>query len=157
MFFPPAVTTISPSSVLAMDGDADRGARVLTVKGAVCLTCHQAAGQGRAFGPALGGLAKKRSKAELLESILNPSALVEPAYAGYTLEARSGAASVGLLIERSADAVKVRDLNLAEVTVSNEELKALTALPVSLMPAGLAAAFTEQELADLLAFLQTLE
>jgi putative heme-binding domain-containing protein len=154
LFYAPTVNAIDPVQVLALMGDADRGARVLTTKGAVCLTCHQAAGQGRAVGPSLRGLGKKRSRAELLDSILNPSAAMEPEFAGYTAETEDGRIYVGILIEKKDDQLKLRDLSLREITIKTDELKQLTPMSMSLMPSGLAAVFTEQELADLIAFME---
>jgi putative heme-binding domain-containing protein len=149
--------TIAPASVLALAGDADRGATLLTGKAAVCLTCHQAGpALGRNFGPGFAGLASQRNKAALLDSILNPSAIIEPGSMGHTIETNTGEVRIGLIIDRNGERLLLRDLALEEHAIPLPEIKSLTPLPTSLMPTGLAQLFTEQELADLLAWIDSL-
>ncbi|MCB1100597.1 MAG: PQQ-dependent sugar dehydrogenase [Verrucomicrobiae bacterium] len=148
---------IDATSVLALRGDADRGAALAGGKAAVCITCHQAAGKGRALGPTFDGIGKRRTPAELLASILDPSAVIDPAFRAYTVTKVDGSAQIGILSERTPDHIVLRDLAAQPITLSSTDVKSLEPMPVSLMPSGLAAAFTEQELADLIAWIASVQ
>ena len=58
----------------------------------------------------------------------------------------------GIIVAETPTALTLRAPNKADETVLRGELKELTAAGLSLMPEGLEAAFTPQQLADLIAF-----
>ena len=60
----------------------------------------------------------------------------------------------GILVSETATSVQLRMAGGAEETLLRANLAKLEALPNSLMPAGLEAAISRQDLADLLAFLK---
>ena len=65
-----------------------------------------------------------------------------------------GRGFAGILASETASSVTIRQPGGAEETVLRSELKSLEALSNSLMPPGLDTAMSQQDLADLLAFLK---
>ena len=94
--------------------------------------------------------------AQLLESLLEPSKTIPDEFSGYTLTKTDGTALVGRLVTRSREKIVMRDLTAQDHEVAAGLVKKLERLPQSLMPAGLVGAMSDQEIADLIAFLKSL-
>ncbi len=150
-----ATTTIKdPALILSLQGDVARGrALFATGKSAACLTCHLLDGQGRDLGPPLTRIGGKLTPPQILESLLDPSKSIPEGFAGYTATMADGTVTVGRLLSRSAGKVVMRDLAAQEVILDGSAIKRLEPLPNSLMPAGLLGAMSDQEIADLVAYL----
>ncbi len=143
---------------LAATGDAARGReRFLNSKTQQCRTCHRLAEQGRAIGPDLDGIAKKRSRAELLESILDPSKKIEPEFATQAVVTVDGQVINGLRIEQTSSGVVIRSADGQDHQLTNEDIEHTSTQTQSLMPVGLATEMTTEELSDLLEFLCSLK
>ena len=150
-------TNIDRKSILEMRGDPIAGrTRFLSSKLQQCNNCHRLEGQGKMVGPDLDGIAKKRSKAELLESILSPSAKIEPKYVTWTVLTEDGNLVSGFAIEESTTELVLRSNDGKDHRVSKGEIVERKQQSKSLMPEGVAADMTAQELADLLEFLMQL-
>ena len=149
--------SIPVDDLLARKGDAARGRRVFeSADGPACIRCHAVDGKGGRFGPDLARLGGTRTRAELLESIVQPGRLVAEAYRLHQVELRDGSLLVGF-VERSPDGsrrVRVEDgteHRLAAGSVVHDETMAGSA-----MPEGLLAGLTFEEASDLLAYLASL-
>jgi putative heme-binding domain-containing protein len=95
-------------------------------------------------------------RARLLESILEPSKVIEPAYVTHLVETRAGVVHAGLLVRRTGAEVVLRDAQGKVVTIPARDVEAVVPQPKSLMPELLVRDLTAQEVADLLAFLSSL-
>jgi putative heme-binding domain-containing protein len=148
---------IKPEDILALKGDASRGETVFFVEGGVqCFQCHRINGRGREFGPELSHIGQKYTRAQLLDSILNPSKLIDPAFASWQVETKDDLNYSGLVVRRTVDEVVLKDASLNEIRLKPADVKAMEASKVSAMPEGLLQALTGQEAADLLEFLSSL-
>jgi putative heme-binding domain-containing protein len=148
---------IDAQAILAMKGDASKGfGRYLNNEGQ-CRLCHRVDGQGRSVGPDLDKLASKRSREELLESILEPSRRIEGAFIGHKILTTDGRTISGLLMERNDRQTIIRGADGIEHRIDHDDIEESKQLGISLMPTGLAAEMTADELADLLAFLESLK
>lgn len=148
--------SIDADAILAMQGNAARGReRFLNSKVSQCRNCHRLNEQGTMLGPDLDKL-PKRSSEELLASILSPSQKIEPQYLTQSILTADGQVLTGLLIEQSEDEIVLRSADGKEQRVHPDDVEVRKQLKTSLMPDGLAAELTAQELADLLAFLEEL-
>lgn len=145
-----------PETITALTGDPIRGKALFTSQNAKCATCHKVGGEGIPLGPELTRVAAKRTPAELLDSLLEPSRTIEPAFAAYQALTTDGRSFAGLLVRRTKDEVVLRDPQNKEVILSASDVERLTVSRASLMPEGLLAGFTPQQAADLLAYLATL-
>jgi len=146
--------TIRPEAVLSRTGDAARGGKLFWKSTTLqCRQCHRVGEEGGRTGPDLREIAPKRTRAELLESLLEPSRRVEPAFATYVLETTSGRIVSGLLVRRNETEVVLQNAQGKEVATPASEIESLTKSDVSLMPTGLLRDMTAGEAADLLEFL----
>ena len=148
-------TNPRPKAILALTGDAVKGRELLVAEKSQCLKCHKLDGQGKEVGPDLSAIAKTRSREHLLESLLDPSRRVEPAYQSYLVTAHDGRTFTALVTRKDAKAVVLKDAENRETTLLPADIETLRPARESLMPTGLLADFTPQQAADLLAFLTT--
>jgi putative heme-binding domain-containing protein len=149
---------VDPADILALAGDAERGRQIFfESEGARCRTCHKIRGQGTELGPDLSEIGRENSPAQLLESMLDPSRKIDPRYLVYVVETSSGMIHRGLLGEKNADAVMLKDEKNEPVRVAADEVSQLVAQPKSLMPDLLLRDMTAQDVADLTAFLGSLK
>ncbi len=138
-------------------GDALRGRQIFFSGKAVCTTCHAVQGQGAHIGPDLSKIGAIRARRDLLESIVFPSASFARGYEPYTVTARNGRVYTGLIARETADAVHLITAERAEIRVPRTAIETIEQGRVSIMPQGLDVQLTSQELADVLAFLQSLK
>ena len=150
-------TDIKPDEILALKADAARGEKVFFVEGGVqCFQCHRVNGRGREFGPELSRIGQKYTRAQLLDNILNPSKVIDPAFASWQVETKDELSYSGLLVRKSAEEIVFKDSNLNEIHLKPGDVKSMEPSKVSPMPEGLLQALTAQEAADLLEFLGSL-
>jgi putative heme-binding domain-containing protein len=148
---------IDRHKILALSGDAQTGATNYRESAALqCRNCHRIGGLGQSVGPDLDGIAKKRSRDDLLESILEPSKRIEPDFQNHSILTADGEIITGLLLERSDLMTVLRSADGKVHSIANDSIEETRTLGVSLMPAGLAAEMTADELANLLAYLESL-
>lgn len=132
-------------------GDPENGK--LVFQKAACMTCHEVGGVGVDVGPSLNDVKIKPAEA-LLTDILDPNRAIEDRWVSQTLEATDGRILSGLIHGEDATAITLRVPGGVTMTVPRTEVKALTSAGISLMPVGLEAAITKEEMADLIAFLK---
>lgn len=149
---------IDADSILAMQGNAERGrSRFLEAASQQCNLCHRVGGQGRSVGPDLDGIGSKRTTRELLESILDPSKVIDPKYTNHLVATDDGRVVGGLLVEDSDQWLVIRSADGKDQRISRETIESHRMQRESVMPQGLAAEMTAEELADLLAYLASLK
>ena len=132
-----------------MSGDAAKGRETFA---RVCIACHRSAGEGGRVGPDRVAF-QSAGKDSLLKSILDPNAEVAPQYVAYSIVLREGEVLVGMIAAETGDTVTLRMAGGAERTVKRSEVKGMAGLGTSLMPVGLEAQLTVEEMADLLEYL----
>ena len=137
-------------AALALAADSAHGREVFR---SVCATCHRLEREGFAVGPDLFEI-RNQPKENILFHIVAPDAEISPAFSGYLAETKDGRTLSGVLAAETATSVLLRMAGGAEETLLRSNLTKLEALPNSLMPPGLEAAMSKQDLADLLAFLK---
>lgn len=151
--------TIDAAALLALPGDPTRG-RKLFEGTAGCLGCHRpgpAHAKGGLLGPDLTQVGARLAPDKLLESLLEPSKVIDPKFAPYALDTTDGETLVGVLLERGPTGVTIIDARNTPMQIAPAKIKTLLPTDSSLMPAGLLAALTAQEAADLLAYLASLK
>ena len=120
---------------------------------ALCATCHRHSGRGNVVGPDLSLIAQQSDLKGTLQSILEPSREVAPQFYPTLLKLKDGSEFIGILL-RSSSIEVFRDITGKERTFQKSDIIERTDLNTSLMPPGLVAALTDEELRDLLAFLR---
>jgi len=145
------------ADLLAMKGDARRGAEVFSRETVGCAKCHVVNGQGVDFGPALSEIGSKLPKDALLESILDPSAGISFGFEAWSVETKAGEEFFGLIVSETGEDVSVKTVGGAVTKVKKADLARRQQSKLSIMPAGLQQTMTVQELADLLEFMASLK
>jgi putative heme-binding domain-containing protein len=147
-------TRIDPAQILALKGDPERGRQLFFEgSGLACRTCHMIAGRGESYGPDLSHLAAKCGREKILESILEPSKDIDPKYVSYVVQTDQGAIYSGLLIEKTDDALVIKDAQKSQIRLRTSSIKQMVAQKTSVMPEFLLQSLTAQEASDLLEFL----
>ncbi|MFK5922375.1 MAG: HEAT repeat domain-containing protein [Verrucomicrobiota bacterium] len=142
---------------IVVKGDAKRGHLVYNSQKTACSVCHSVGYVGGKFGPDLTHIGKVRTERDLLEAIIYPSSNFVRSFEPVTLKTKSGAALYGMLKEASSDHVALVLGPGAEQRIARVDVAEITPGAVSLMPQGLDAVMSEQELADLVVFLKSLK
>jgi putative heme-binding domain-containing protein len=94
-----------------------------------------------------------KSKQELLESILNPSAAVESRYVNYLVTTKDGRMYDGLLGNETPGAITLRGGAEEDVTILRKNIAEIRASSISLMPEDLEKSMGKQGVADVIAYL----
>lgn len=143
-------TTFDRVALVEKKGDAGRGRAQFL---AVCAACHKHGADGRDFGPDLSQIGGKYARAALLEQIVEPAKVIEPAWQLAVIEMKDGAVHSGFVTERDAETVSLRTADGNKLKMEVGRIAKTTQQRVSVMPEGLLASMTAQEAADLLAYL----
>jgi putative membrane-bound dehydrogenase-like protein len=138
-----------------LDGkaDAEVGARVFFHPRVGCAKCHRIDGRGTDVGPDLSNVGNT-DRRHILESILQPSANVAPHYVAWHLEFANGKVKSGMLIDTNLDEYTYLDAKGDRFRVKTGDLVEQRSTATSIMPEGLIDTMTDQELRDLLTYLQ---
>lgn len=137
------------ADVLQMKGDPAAGK---TAFAAACIACHALEGVGNAIGPDLAAVTD-RSPDAMLVAILDPNRAVEDKYLNYAVSTKDGTQLFGLISEESAGGITLRAADGSEQKLLRADIASMQSAGISLMPDGLEATLTKQQLADLLAYL----
>jgi putative heme-binding domain-containing protein len=121
---------------------------------ATCSTCHTIRGEGAVFGPDLSNLVF-RDRESVLNDIAQPSSTINPDHTGSAFKLADASEINGLVKTISDEKVVVRLPGGIEREFLRRDVKSIEPMKGSLMPEGLAAALSNDQLEDLLTFLLT--
>jgi putative membrane-bound dehydrogenase-like protein len=131
-------------------GDASAGRAVFEK---LCAQCHFLAGIGHHVGPDLASIAH-RSVEDLLSNILDPNMAINPAYINWQATLENGDSENGILAGESNQSVTLLQAAGRKVVLERAKIKTLKSSGTSLMPEGLEAGLSAEDLRNLIAFLQ---
>ncbi len=135
------------------DGDVRRGQKVFNSSRAACSACHAIGYLGGNLGPDLTRIGAIRSRRDLLEAILFPSASLVRSYETVVVTTSIGQVHSGFLKEERHGHITLATGPEVTVMLPRESIVEMQESRVSLMPPGLHEQISRQELADLIAFL----
>ncbi len=136
-------------SAIQLKGDARKGKLIYTER---CVSCHRAEGEGHALGPDIVTV-KTTGREKLLVNILDPNREVPPQFLSYAIDTKDGESYTGLVVNESPNSVTLRMAFGQETTVTRANIAKMNSSGQSLMPEGLEAGLTPQDLANLLEFI----
>jgi putative membrane-bound dehydrogenase-like protein len=150
---------ITVADVTARAGDATRGQVRYS---ATCSVCHRTGSTGPStalragadVGPELTDISKKFDRAGLVEAIVNPNAAIALGYSAELFVTRHNEPHIGFL-QADGPTVSIRDGYGRVRSFAREDIAARVPLKSSLMPDPLALALSDQDVADIAAFLMT--
>ncbi len=146
-----------PELSLLAGGDPGAGRSIfLENTQAQCLKCHVAGGEGTSeVGPALDGVSGRLEPRQLLQSLLEPNAVLAEGYENWILALDDGTMLVGRILEESAEDVALLDAEGETFSIHPDEIEGRRR-DVSAMPKGLVEGLSPRQLRDLLAYLRSL-
>ncbi len=136
-------------------GNASRGRVLFNTNRATCSLCHRVLRQGGTLGPDLSRIGRIRNRRDLLEAIVFPNATVVNGYENYLIETTGGTSHIGLIQRQTPEAVYLRNTSQREERVARGRIVSMSRAPVSAMPVGLDQLLSPDQLADLVAFLES--
>jgi putative heme-binding domain-containing protein len=92
----------------------------------------------------------------ILRHVLTPSAAMEGGYRSFRVVTRDGRVIQGLLVSRDADAIVIRQPDVADIRIAVRDVADADFMGISIMPEGLLEAMQPGEVADLFAHVKSL-
>ncbi len=142
------------AETLAIPGDATRGKEFFKAQG--CVNCHTVTPDQPPKGPFLGGISTRYKRAELCESVLKPSAKIAQGFETQWFKTKDDIVE-GFVTRESGDEVEFRTVTGATTVLKKSDIKSRGKRDTSVMPEGLVAKLTPKDLADLMAYLESLK
>jgi putative membrane-bound dehydrogenase-like protein len=136
--------------VLALTPHAAHGKEVFKT---LCSTCHRLDREGHQVGPDLLDI-RSQPKESILLHIVVPDYEIAPGFAASVVELKDGRVVLGIVISETDESITVRQQLGVEENILRSNIASLTASEHSLMPPGLEATMSKQDMADLLSFLK---
>jgi putative membrane-bound dehydrogenase-like protein len=139
-------------------GDPKQGEQVFrTNKDVGCIRCHSVRGVGGNIGPDLSMIGKKGSRENLFESIIQPDKAIADQFVQLVVLDKRGVTLSGLLVEETPEHVILRDGFGKDNKLLTKDIEEKARSKKSIMPDDAVAQLTEQELIDVVAYLETLK
>jgi putative heme-binding domain-containing protein len=123
----------------------------------ICIACHQVGGEGVEYGPSLTEVGKRLKREELVESILDPNAKIDPKYATTTITTHAGEAFAGFVFGETNESLTLKIPGAADRDLKKSEVARTETLKISSMPEGLASGMSTAEFIDLIEYLASLK
>jgi putative membrane-bound dehydrogenase-like protein len=136
-------------------GDIQRGRAIFHGKKAACASCHAIAYVGGKVGPDLTKVGEIRNQRDLVEAIAFPSASFVRSYEPVQVVTVDGRQVSGLVREDTPAELVLATAADKEERIARDEIETIRPGTVSVMPQGLDQQLSAQELADVVAFLQS--
>lgn len=136
-------------------GDVRRGQRIFHSEKAACFVCHAVGYRGGTIGPDLTRIARIRSRRDLLEALVFPSASFVRSYEPVILTTHDGEVISGVIKDQNSQQVVLQLDATEQRRIDSADIEEVLPGKVSIMPTGLDKQLTSQQLADLMSFLES--
>ncbi|MDA1015907.1 MAG: c-type cytochrome [Planctomycetota bacterium] len=138
-------------NALKLKGDLSRGRQVFEKR---CAICHKLGGIGKSIGADLTSL-RDRSGPALLIAILDPNRAVESKFLSFTAVTAAGRTFSGMLLAETGTSITLISPDGKEHVIRRTELETLVGSNRSLMPEGFERDMSQQDLSDVITFVQS--
>jgi putative heme-binding domain-containing protein len=124
---------------------------------AQCILCHRFGNSGGSVGPELAAVASRLSPRDILESILEPSKVVSELYQNTIVETKDGDILIGRVVEDNDRklVLMTSPIRQTKVDILKSDIVSRRQSKVSPMPDGLVNSMNEEDILNLLAYLET--
>jgi putative heme-binding domain-containing protein len=124
---------------------------------AQCILCHRFGNSGGAIGPELAAVSSRLATRDILESIIEPSKVVSEQYQNIVLTLNDGDVVAGRLVEANDQRLVLMTdpIHGNKVEIPTADVVSRRPSKVSPMPDGLVNSFTEDEIWDLVAYMES--
>ena len=136
-------------------GNVKQGQQLFTKQG--CVACHAVDLAAEQKGPYLGAAGAKFPREYLVESVLYPNKVVAQGFQTIQFDLKDGTAQMGFVTGEADGVITLRNIAGQVFKLKRADVKEEKHLPQSMMPEGLAAGLTVEELTSLIEYLGTLK
>jgi len=140
----------APAEFAKLTGDIAKGAASFTP---LCGICHQVNGAGIDFGPNLSDLGSRKTKEQIIESILDPNKVLEPGFETVLIKLESDEIAMGMIAGETDTEVTVKAMGGVMTTFKKADIVSRVKQPMSLMPVGLYRVMTTEDLVNVVEYL----
>jgi putative heme-binding domain-containing protein len=121
-----------------------------------CGTCHKMYGNGGNIGPELTG-SNRANLDYFLFNVLNPSGEIQEDYKLVVITTRDGRTYSGNVIAENDRQVTMRIVGKESSKINKSDIQSREVMPSSLMPVGILETIQENEVLDLVKYMQTIK
>ena len=142
-----------------LEGDPEKGREMFfDLDGKVaCAKCHTVGDQGGTVGPELTNVSGTRELPYIIESILEPSAVIVSGFEPYLVITIDQDYLTGIKKEETEESITLLTDEGELIEIFQDEIEEIVPQETSMMPANFRELLTVEELHHLIAFLQTLQ
>jgi putative heme-binding domain-containing protein len=131
-------------------GDPYRGEPLFMQR---CSACHLLFHKGGKIGPDLTAY-QRDDLGTLLTSVLDPNAEIREGFVNQIVATKDGRTLSGFLADQDNSVVVFRGLDVQDVSINRDQIRELRRAAASIMPEGLLAGLTDQQIRDFFAYLR---
>jgi putative heme-binding domain-containing protein len=124
---------------------------------AQCILCHRFGKSGGSVGPELAAVSSRLASRDILESILDPSKVISEQYQNTVVDLKDGDVVAGRVITDDDEklVVETDPIHQTQTTIRKADVESRHVSKVSPMPEGLVNFMTEDQIWDLIAYMQS--
>lgn len=152
----PAAVAEWEATLRHLAGDPQRGRRVFLSPQGQCAACHIVDNVGGIVGPNLTNVGASKTREQLIRSLIEPSAEIAPDWQGWVVHTAGGETHYGRQIDVKGE-TQVELMTLTGEFARFDDARSWGVSEASLMPEGLEKNLTNQDFADLIAYLESLK
>ncbi|MFN9718015.1 MAG: discoidin domain-containing protein [Planctomycetota bacterium] len=138
----------------ATPGDPEKGKALF--KQQSCINCHTFANGQQPKGPHLVDIGRRYKRAELIESIVQPGKKIAQGFDTWAFAMADGKVYTGFVVLESAETVTLRDATGISRDLIQDDIDDRVKQELSMMPNGIVGNLSPEQLADLIAYLESL-
>ncbi len=144
---------VAPFRYALEGGNSERGKSIiLNHPAAQCAGCHRIdKGPGSNVGPILQDIGKKRDRAYILQSLIDPQVVVAKGYGNLSLSLNDGTTVAGQFLEEKDGKVILKDISNKQTEIPVANIRDRSAIISTMPPMGLI--LNKAELRDVVAYL----
>ncbi|GAB1855382.1 hypothetical protein MHTCC0001_02160 [Flavobacteriaceae bacterium MHTCC 0001] len=145
-----------PKTITAIvKGNINKGRQLF--KQRACHTCHSIDGTEEMLGPDLLGIGSLLSREQIIASINNPNKNIKTSFDQIQITKKNGNVFNGRMYTSNKDEVVLVIAGNEKVTIKTEDIESSKFIETSLMPPGLLAGLKDEQIRDLVGYMQSLK
>ncbi len=155
----PLIATLAYDEVVKqtepLKGDAKYGQRLFSRQG--CVACHTVSQSEPIKGPLLQDISKRYKRTELIESIVKPSAKIAQGFEAQFFATNDGKVYEGFVVRESGEEIELRNVAGISIVLKKDDIEERGKREISVMPQGLVDKLNAEQLAAILAYMESLK
>ncbi|WP_299554076.1 c-type cytochrome [Seonamhaeicola sp.] len=122
-----------------------------------CATCHSINGSEEMLGPDLLGIGNLLTKDQIIESIVDPDKNIKTGFDQMRIDTKDGTSYFGRMYTSNTEEVVLVIAGNEKVSIKTSDIESRKFIDKSLMPPGLLGGLNDEEIRDLVGYMQSLK